>query len=230
MPAGTGPAGTGPVGTTQAGGPQIVTPSDGKLAEKISVRNLGFFYGEYEALRNISLQLYDRRVMVFIGPPGCGKSTLLRVLNRIYDLYPKQRAVGEVLLGGRDIVVPGIDLNLPRARIGMAFQKLTPFPLSIYDNIAFGIRLYEQLPRAEINGRVEHALRRSALWDEVKDKLGQSGLSLPGDQQQRQCIARQPPFRNLNGPVNQWFAEYPLEPVRKITTLINALCIEEALL
>lgn len=164
--------------------------SDGKMAEKISVRNLSFFYGDYEALKNISLPLYDRKVTAFIGPSGCGKSTLLRILNRIYDLYPKQRAVGEVLLDGENILGPGIDLNLLRAKIGMVFQKPTPFPLSIYDNIAFGIRLYEKLPRDEMDGRVEQALRRAALWTEVKDKLNQSGLSLSGGQQQRLCIAR----------------------------------------
>ncbi|WP_412766140.1 phosphate ABC transporter ATP-binding protein PstB [Skermanella cutis] len=160
------------------------------MAEKISVRNLSFFYGDYEALKNISLPLYDRKVTAFIGPSGCGKSTLLRILNRIYDLYPKQRAVGEVLLDGENILGPGIDLNLLRAKIGMVFQKPTPFPLSIYDNIAFGIRLYEKLPRDEMDGRVEQALRRAALWTEVKDKLNQSGLSLSGGQQQRLCIAR----------------------------------------
>ncbi|UEM06612.1 phosphate ABC transporter ATP-binding protein PstB [Skermanella rosea] len=163
---------------------------DGKMVEKISVRNLSFFYGDFEALKNISLPLYDRKVTAFIGPSGCGKSTLLRILNRIYDLYPKQRAVGEVLMDGENILRPGIDLNLLRAKIGMVFQKPTPFPLSIYDNIAFGIRLYEKLPRDEMDGRVEQALRRAALWTEVKDKLNQSGLSLSGGQQQRLCIAR----------------------------------------
>ncbi|UEM24040.1 phosphate ABC transporter ATP-binding protein PstB [Skermanella mucosa] len=163
---------------------------EGQMVEKISVRNLSFFYGDFEALKNITLPLYDRKVTAFIGPSGCGKSTLLRILNRIYDLYPKQRAVGEVLLDGQNILAPGIDLNLLRAKIGMVFQKPTPFPLSIYDNIAFGIRLYEKLPRDEMDGRVEQALRRAALWNEVKDKLNQSGLSLSGGQQQRLCIAR----------------------------------------
>ena len=134
--------------------------------------------------------LYDRKVTAFIGPSGCGKSTLLRILNRIYDLYPKQRATGEVLLDGKNILEPGIDLNLLRAKVGMVFQKPTPFPLTIYDNIAFGIRLYERLPRDEMDARVEQALRRAALWNEVKDKLNQSGLSLSGGQQQRLCIAR----------------------------------------
>jgi phosphate transport system ATP-binding protein len=160
------------------------------LTEKVSVRNLDFYYGDYRALKSISLPLYDRRVTAFIGPSGCGKSTLLRILNRIYDLYPKQRATGEVLLDGENILSPKQDLNLLRARIGMVFQKPTPFPMSIYDNIAFGVRLYEKLSRPEMDERVEFALRRAALWDEVKDKLKQSGLSLSGGQQQRLCIAR----------------------------------------
>ncbi|HYD71039.1 phosphate ABC transporter ATP-binding protein PstB [Azospirillum sp.] len=160
------------------------------LTEKVSVRNLDFYYGDYRALKDISLPLYDRRVTAFIGPSGCGKSTLLRILNRIYDLYPKQRATGEVLLDGENILSPKQDLNLLRARIGMVFQKPTPFPMSIYDNIAFGVRLYEKLSKAEMDERVEFALRRAALWEEVKDKLKQSGLSLSGGQQQRLCIAR----------------------------------------
>ncbi len=157
---------------------------------KVEIRNVNFFYGKFQALHNISLPLYDRRVTAFIGPSGCGKSTLLRVLNRIYELYPGQVATGEVLLDGTDILAPGLDNNLLRAKIGMVFQKPTPFPMSIYDNIAFGIRLYERLPRSELDDRIESALRRSALWDEVKDKLRQSGLSLSGGQQQRLCIAR----------------------------------------
>ena len=157
---------------------------------KIDIRNVNFFYGKFQAVHNISLPLYDRRVTAFIGPSGCGKSTLLRVLNRIYELYPGQVASGEVLLDGVDILSPGLDNNLLRAKIGMVFQKPTPFPMSIYDNIAFGIRLYERLPRSELDDRIESALRRSALWDEVKDKLRQSGLSLSGGQQQRLCIAR----------------------------------------
>ncbi|PSC04325.1 phosphate ABC transporter ATP-binding protein [Alsobacter soli] len=159
-------------------------------AEKVSVKNLRFFYGQNLALKGINLPLYDRKVTAFIGPSGCGKSTLLRVLNRMYDLYPKQRAEGEVLLDGENILGPEQDLNLLRARIGMVFQKPTPFPMSIYENIAFGIRLYENLPRSEMDDRVEAALRGAALWDEVKNKLGASGLSLSGGQQQRLCIAR----------------------------------------
>ncbi len=158
--------------------------------EKISIRNLSFFYNKFEALKNINLPVYDRCVTAFIGPSGCGKSTLLRILNRIYDLYPGQRAAGEVLLDGQNILAPKVDLNLLRARVGMVFQKPTPFPMSIYDNIAFGIRLYERLGHADMDERVESALQRAALWGEVKDKLKQSGLSLSGGQQQRLCIAR----------------------------------------
>ncbi len=143
-----------------------------------------------KALKSISLPLYKNKVTAFIGPSGCGKSTLLRILNRMYDLYPNQRAEGDVLFDGEDILSPKQDLNLLRARIGMVFQKPTPFPMSIYENIAFGIRLYERLSKTELDGRVETSLRRAALWDEVKDKLAANGLSLSGGQQQRLCIAR----------------------------------------
>jgi phosphate transport system ATP-binding protein len=160
------------------------------LTEEISLRRLSFFYGENKALNSISLPLYANKVTAFIGPSGCGKSTLLRVLNRMYDLYPNQRAEGEVLFDGEDILSPAQDVNLLRARIGMVFQKPTPFPMTIYENIAFGIRLYERLPRSEMDARVEQSLRRAALWDEVKDKLDANGLSLSGGQQQRLCIAR----------------------------------------
>jgi phosphate transport system ATP-binding protein len=160
------------------------------LKNKVLIRNLNFFYGEAQALKEISLPLYEHKVTGFIGPSGCGKSTLLRVLNRIYDLYPKQRAEGEVLLDGEDILSAKQDVNLLRARIGMVFQKPTPFPMSIFENIAFGIRLYERLSRSGLNERVESALQRAALWDEVKDKLNANGLSLSGGQQQRLCIAR----------------------------------------
>ena len=170
--------------------PRRETVSVTAQEEKISIRNLRFFYGEAQALRDITVPLYARQVTAFIGPSGCGKSTLLRVLNRIYELYPNQRAAGEVLLDGADILSSQQDSNLLRARVGMVFQKPTPFPMSIYENIAFGIRLYERLSRAELDARVESALRRAALWDEVKDKLGGSGLSLSGGQQQRLCIAR----------------------------------------
>jgi phosphate transport system ATP-binding protein len=157
---------------------------------KVDVRDLSFYYGTNKALKNISLPLYDRKVTAFIGPSGCGKSTLLRVLNRIYELYPNQRAEGEVVLDGENILASGQDANLLRARVGMVFQKPTPFPMTIYDNIAFGIRLYERMPRSELNDRIEDALQRAALWTEVKDKLRESGLSLSGGQQQRLCIAR----------------------------------------
>jgi phosphate transport system ATP-binding protein len=162
----------------------------GKLPEKVLIRNLNFYYGENQALKSINVALYARQVTAFIGPSGCGKSTLLRALNRIYDLYPNQRAQGEVLLDGENILADGQDLNLLRARIGMVFQKPTPFPMSIYENIAFGLRLFENPPRAELEARVELALRRAAIWDEVKDKLAANGLSLSGGQQQRLCIAR----------------------------------------
>src|SRR5262249_7631017 len=160
------------------------------LVERVSIRNLDFFYGEVQALKGITLPLYDRRVTTFIGPSGCGKSTLLRVLNRMYDLYPNQRATGGVVFDRVDILSPGQDRNLLRARIGMVFQKPTPFPMTVYENIAFAIRLYERLSKADLDNRVEDALRRAALWDEVKDKLSSSGLSLSGGQQQRLCIAR----------------------------------------
>ena len=173
---------------TPAAAPAAIDGAD--LVEKISVRNLDFFYGDSRALKSVSLPLYKNTVTAFIGPSGCGKSTLLRVLNRMYDLYPNQRAAGEVLFDGEDILSPRQDLNLLRARIGMVFQKPTPFPMTIYENIAFGIRLYERLSRAELGERVETALRRAALWDEVKDKLTANGLSLSGGQQQRLCIAR----------------------------------------
>jgi phosphate transport system ATP-binding protein len=166
-------------------------PSDASnLTEKISIRSLNFFYGETKALNEISLPLYQGKVTAFIGPSGCGKSTLLRVLNRMYDLYPNQRAEGELLFDGENILSPGQDLNLLRARIGMVFQKPTPFPMSIYENIAFGVRLYEKMPKRDLDGRVETSLRRAALWEEVKGKLNANGLSLSGGQQQRLCIAR----------------------------------------
>ena len=169
---------------------QAATPSMGVRANKLEVRNLDFFYGESKALKNINLALAANTVTAFIGPSGCGKSTLLRILNRMYDLYPGQRATGEVLLDGQNLLDPKLDLNLLRARVGMVFQKPTPFPMTIYENIAFGIKLYENLSKSELDGRVEHALRGAALWNEVKDKLNASGLSLSGGQQQRLCIAR----------------------------------------
>jgi len=165
------------------------TSADG-LAEKITVRDLDFFYGDNRALKNINLSLYLNKVTSLIGPSGCGKSTLLRILNRMYDLYPNQRAAGHVRLDNDDILAPGQDLNLLRAKVGMVFQKPTPFPMTIYENIAFGIRLYERLPKSELDDRVKHCLQRAALWEEVKDKMNANGLSLSGGQQQRLCIAR----------------------------------------
>ncbi len=156
---------------------------------KIDIQDLSFFYGATKSLKDITLPLYDRKVTAFIGPSGCGKSTLLRAINRIYELYPNQHAEGTITLDGEDILRVK-DLNLLRARIGMVFQKPTPFPMSIFDNVAFGIKLYERLPRSELEGRIEDALTRAALWTEVKDKLNASGLSLSGGQQQRLCIAR----------------------------------------
>lgn len=160
------------------------------LVEKISVRHLNFFYGDSQALKDVSVSLWAQKVTAFIGPSGCGKSTLLRVFNRMYELYPRQRAEGAVLLDGNNILSRHQDLNGLRSRIGMLFQKPTPFPMSVYDNVALGIRLYERLSRAKLNARVELALRRAALWDEVKDRLSKNALGLSGGQQQRLCIAR----------------------------------------
>lgn len=160
------------------------------MQSKISVRNLNFYYGAFHALKNISFDIPAGQVTAFIGPSGCGKSTLLRVFNRMYELYPGLRAEGEVLLDGSDILDPRLDANLLRAKVGMVFQKPTPFPMSIYDNVAFGVKLYEKLPKSEMDDRVEWALKKAALWGEVKDKLKQSGNSLSGGQQQRLCIAR----------------------------------------
>jgi phosphate transport system ATP-binding protein len=156
----------------------------------LQVRNLNFYYGSFKGLKNINLDIKKNTVTAFIGPSGCGKSTLLRTMNRRYDLYPGQRAEGEINFGGTNILNPKQDLNLLRSRIGMVFQKPTPFPMSIYDNIAFGVQLYENLSKADMDERVEWALQKAAIWTEVKDKLGQSGLSLSGGQQQRLCIAR----------------------------------------
>ncbi len=160
------------------------------IESKIQVRDLNFFYGKYPALKNISLDVATNMVTAFIGPSGCGKSTLLRTFNRMYELYPGQRATGEILLDGENVLSPRTDLFRLRARVGMVFQKPTPFPMSIYENIAFGVRLYERLSRSEMDDRVEWALQQAALWNEVKDILRQSGMSLSGGQQQRLCIAR----------------------------------------
>jgi phosphate transport system ATP-binding protein len=167
---------------------KVATAAGEKI--KIQVDDLNFFYGSFHALKHIHLQIPERKVTAFIGPSGCGKSTLLRVFNRMFELYPEQRAEGSVRLDGEDILKTDVDVSLIRAKIGMVFQKPTPFPMSIYDNIAFGVRLFEQLPRVEMDERVEWALRKAALWNEVKDKLQQNGASLSGGQQQRLCIAR----------------------------------------
>ena len=157
---------------------------------KLSVRGLNFYYGAFHALKNINLDIPENKVTAFIGPSGCGKSTLLRTLNRMFELYPEQRAEGQILLDGEDILTSKEDVSLIRAKVGMVFQKPTPFPMSIYDNIAFGVRLFETLSRVEMDERVEWALKKAALWNEVKDKLNQSGSGLSGGQQQRLCIAR----------------------------------------
>lgn len=166
------------------------TPVKTQQKNILQARNLNFFYGNFHSLKDISLDIQENSVTAFIGPSGCGKSTLLRTFNRMYDLYPGQRATGEINFQGQNILDSNHDLNLLRARIGMVFQKPTPFPMSIYDNIAFGVRLYENLSRSDMDDRVEWALQKAAIWAEVKDKLSQSGLSLSGGQQQRLCIAR----------------------------------------
>jgi len=167
-----------------------MTPDTSNLKNAIEVHNLDFFYGKFKGLKNVNLNIAENKVTAFIGPSGCGKSTLLRTFNRMYDLYPGQRAEGEINLYGENILDKDRDLNLLRAKVGMIFQKPTPFPMSIYDNIAFGVKLYENLNKADMDERVEWALNKAALWNEVKDKLNQSGLSLSGGQQQRLCIAR----------------------------------------
>ena len=157
---------------------------------KLRVRDLDFFYGQFQALKKVSLDIAEKKVTAFIGPSGCGKSTLLRTFNRMFELYPEQRAKGEILMDGENLLASKRDVSLIRAKVGMVFQKATPFPMSIYDNIAFGVRLFERLPKAQMDERVEWALQKAALWGEVKDKLHQSGASLSGGQQQRLCIAR----------------------------------------
>jgi phosphate transport system ATP-binding protein len=195
----------------------------GLLAPKLSVRNLNFYYGSFHALKSITMDIPERKVTAFIGPSGCGKSTLLRTFNRMYALYPEQRAEGEIIMDGENLVTSKQDVSLIRARIGMVFQKATPFPMSIYDNIAFGVRLFERLNRSDMDDRVEWALKRAALWTEVKDKLAQSGNSLSGGQQQRLCIARsiaiRPEVILLDEPCSA------LDPIStaKIEDLINEL-------
>lgn len=199
------------------------TPEKSDVKNALEVRNLNFFYGSFQGLKDINLDIEEGKVTAFIGPSGCGKSTLLRTLNRMYDLYPGQRAEGEINFYGQNILEPGQDLNLLRSRIGMVFQKPTPFPMSIYENIAFGVRLYEKLSRSEMDERVEWALNKAALWNEAKDKLNQSGLSLSGGQQQRLCIARgvavKPSVILLDEPTSA------LDPIStgKIEELINEL-------
>jgi phosphate transport system ATP-binding protein len=193
------------------------------LKNALEIRNLNFYYGKFQGLKNINLDIIENKVTAFIGPSGCGKSTLLRTLNRMYDLYPGQRAEGEINFYGENILNPKQDLNLLRARIGMVFQKPTPFPMSIYDNIAFGVKLYERLGKIEMDERVEWALKKAALWNEVKDKLNQSGLSLSGGQQQRLCIARgvavKPSILLLDEPTSA------LDPIStgKVEELVNEL-------
>ena len=165
-------------------------PSPELESPKISVKDLNFFYGKFHALKNISLQIPEKKVTAFIGPSGCGKSTLLRTFNRMYELYPEQRAEGAIVLDGENLLASQTNVALIRAKIGMVFQKPTPFPMSIYDNVAFGVKLFENLSKGEMDERVEWALTKAALWNEVKSKLGQTGSGLSGGQQQRLCIAR----------------------------------------
>jgi phosphate transport system ATP-binding protein len=200
------------------------TPNSETAPAKITVRDLNFYYGKFHALKNINVDIPDKCVTAFIGPSGCGKSTLLRTFNRIYELYPEQRAEGEIVLDGHHYILnKDQDINLLRAKIGMVFQKPTPFPMSVYDNIAFGVRLYEKLSRFDMDDRVEWALKKAALWDEVKDKLRQIGTQLSGGQQQRLCIARgiavKPEVLLLDEPAS---ALDPLSTL-KIEELINEL-------
>ena len=176
--------------TALAHRPAVAPATGSPTRPTMSIRALDFYYGKFHALKDVSLDIAEGRVTAFIGPSGCGKSTLLRTLNRMYSLYPGQRATGEILLNGENVLAPGVDLNLLRAKVGMVFQRPTPFPMSIYDNIAFGVRLYESLGRREMDERVEWALTKAAMWNEAKDKLKQSGMALSGGQQQRLCIAR----------------------------------------
>ncbi len=218
------------IGDREAGSGQAQqTPTAGEQAAptaKISVRNLNFFYGKHHALQDISLDIPEKKVTAFIGPSGCGKSTLLRCFNRVYEMYPGLRTTGEILLDGNNILGRNVDLNRLRAKVGMVFQKPTPFPMSIYDNIAFGVKMHERLSRNDMGDRVEWALRKAALWDEVKDKLHQSGTALSGGQQQRLCIARgvavKPDVLLLDEPASA------LDPIStlKIEELINELKVD----
>jgi len=175
---------------TMVARPEVQSRRMPPSAAKMTVEKLDFYYGAFHALKNVNLNIAERRVTAFIGPSGCGKSTLLRTLNRMYSLYPGQRAEGRIVFNGENLLEPKTDLNLLRAKVGMVFQKPTPFPMSIYDNIAFGVRLYENLPQRQMDERVEWALTKAAMWTEAKDKLKQSGMALSGGQQQRLCIAR----------------------------------------
>jgi phosphate transport system ATP-binding protein len=201
----------------------VLQPAEDHPEQKILVKNLNFYYGRFQALKNIALSIPAKKVTAFIGPSGCGKSTLLRTFNRMYALYPNQEAQGEIFIDGDNILDPGQDLNRLRAKVGMVFQKPTPFPMSIYDNIAFGVRLYENLSQRAMEERVEWALHKAALWDEVKDKLKQSGTSLSGGQQQRLCIARgiavKPEILLLDEPASA------LDPIStaRIEELVNEL-------
>jgi phosphate transport system ATP-binding protein len=168
----------------------MLTTDTGPVTTKIAVKDLNFYYGKFHALKGINMNIPAGKVTAFIGPSGCGKSTLLRVFNRMFELYPEQRAEGQIVLDGENLLTSKEDVALLRAKVGMVFQKPTPFPMSIYDNIAFGVKLFENLSASDMEERVEWALRKSALWGEVKDKLNQNGSSLSGGQQQRLCIAR----------------------------------------
>ena len=206
-----------------AGAADAAPRANSEFMPKLSVRNLNFYYGSFHALKSITLDVPEKKVTAFIGPSGCGKSTLLRTFNRMYSLYPEQRAEGEIIMDGENLVTSKQDVSLIRARIGMVFQKATPFPMSIYDNIAFGVRLFEKLSRGQTDERVEWALKRAALWEEVRDKLDQSGNSLSGGQQQRLCIARsiaiRPEVILLDEPCSA------LDPIStaKVEELINEL-------
>ncbi|WP_423678810.1 MULTISPECIES: phosphate ABC transporter ATP-binding protein PstB [unclassified Undibacterium] len=201
----------------------MTTTTANTQKKAIEIDGLNFYYGATRSLRDIKLNIFDKKVTAFIGPSGCGKSTLLRTLNRMYDLYPGQRAEGRIIYNGKNILDPDQDINLLRAKVGMVFQKPTPFPMSVYDNIAFGVRLYENLSKGEMDERVEWALKKAAIWTEVKDKLNKSGLSLSGGQQQRLCIARgvsvKPDVLLLDEPTS---ALDPISTV-KIEELINEL-------
>jgi phosphate transport system ATP-binding protein len=205
-------------------------PSLAPVKPKIEVKDLNFFYGKYHALKNINLEIPEGKVTAFIGPSGCGKSTLLRTFNKMFALYPEQRAEGAIMMDGENLLTTNRDISLLRARVGMVFQKPTPFPMSIYDNVAFGVKMFESLSRSEMDDRVEWALTKAALWSEVKDKLGQSGYGLSGGQQQRLCIARGIAIRPTNrarrstrSPPGAWKSSSPSS--RAITRLSSSRTI-----